>query len=138
MPQVVDDLRPHALGFADYDCIGVARHFVGNERGVEAAHHHRYAARAVLTGDLVRARRGVRLDRNGHGVGRLIERNGLHSIVVEGEVDVGRREGGEVGHRERLHLPGADVALAGAMSDGGMDEGEFHAALRNARCQSQL
>ena len=77
--------------------------------------------RAVFAGDLVGAPRGVGLDADRDEVGRLVERDLLHPIVVEAHVDVRRRQPGDRRGRQRLHLPGADVALPGAPADARMD-----------------
>ncbi len=129
MARVVDDLGPDVLRLAEHHAFGIARHFVGRQRGVKAAHHHRHAALPVLAGDLVGALGGVGLDGNGHEIRRFVERNRLHAIVVKADVDVGRRQAHQHRDRQRLHLPGAHVAHARAAADGRVDERQSHRAI---------
>jgi hypothetical protein len=123
---VVEDLGPQPLGLAHHHRLGIARDLVGLERGVEAAHHHRHAAAAVLARDLVGALGGVGLDAHGDEVGGLVERDRLHAVVVEADLDLLGREAGDQGRGQRLHLPTADVALARDAADAGMNERESH------------
>ena len=66
--------------------------FIRNERGVHSAHHHRHTARPVLARDLIGASGRVGLDADGNQIGRLVERDGLESVVVEADLDVAQRE----------------------------------------------
>jgi hypothetical protein len=136
--RVVDDFGPDVLGLAQHHAFGVARDFVGRQRGVESAHHHGHAAPAVFTGDLVGALGGVGFDGNGHEIRGLVEGNLFHAIVVEADVHVGRRQSHEHGDGQRLHLPGAHVVDAFAAPDGGMDERQPHAGASLPTGKSQL
>ena len=62
---------------------------------MEAAHHDRHAAAPVFAGDLVGALCGVGLDADRDEIGRLVEGNRLHAVVVEAHLDIARREAGE-------------------------------------------
>ena len=101
---------------------------------MEAAHDDRHAAPAVLAGDLVGALRGVRLDADRDEIGGLVVRDGLHPIVVEAHLDVGRREAGDRRRRQRLHLPGADVTLSRPAPDARMDERQSHGITNESGC----
>ncbi len=103
---------------------------VRQERDVVAAHDHRYAARPKLPSDLVRAQCRERLDAKGHQVGRVVEGNLLDAVVVEAHLDVGRRQSGEQRHRQRLHLPGADVGRVFLAADRRIDQSDTHGCRR--------
>jgi hypothetical protein len=124
--RVVDDLRPELLRFAADDGFRVTCHFVRAKRRVEAAHHDRHAPLAVFGGDLVGAPGGVSLDTQRDQIAWLVERNGLHPVVVKTHLDVFGRQAGHRRGGQRLHLPGADVALARSAPDAGMDDGQTH------------
>ena len=93
-----------------------SRHFVRAERRVKAAHHDRHAAAAVFAGDLVRALGGVRLDADRDEVGRLVEGDRLHPVVVEADVDVGRRQPGD--RSRRAAAPSATCGCTSAPAGG--------------------
>ena len=60
--QIVQQPRPGLPGLSDDDGLGVLRHFLGAERGVNPAHRHRHAAPPVFARDLISAARGIGLD----------------------------------------------------------------------------
>ena len=127
MARVVEHARPEQLGLADDHGLGMLRDLVGAQRGVKTAHHDRHAAPPVFGRDLVGALGGVGLDADGDEIGGRVERDRLHAIVVEAELDVFWREAGERRGGQRLHLPGADVGAVAAMAaDARMDECDFH------------
>ncbi len=106
---------------------------------MEPAHHHGHAAAAVLAGDLIGTLGGVGLDRDGHEIGRPVERDRFHAVVVERDLDVLRGERGEHGDRQRLHLPRAHIVDARLAPDRGMHQGQaHHAASRKPIGQSQV
>src|SRR4029453_684241 len=131
MTEIVDQPRPEAFRLTDDHAFRVLGDFVRAERGMEAAHHHRYAPPSILAGDLVGALRRVGLDADCHQIRGLVERDLLHAIVVEADVHVARRETRDRRRRQGLHLPGPDVALALATPDARVDERESHRRLLN-------
>jgi hypothetical protein len=95
---------------------------------VETAHDHRHAAAAEFAGDLIGPLGRIGLDRDGDEIGRPVERNLLHPVIMEGDSDVLRRQCRQQGDRQRLHLPGAHVVDAGAPPDRRMYQRQAHQA----------
>src|SRR5947199_10547992 len=126
---VIERSWPQFLRFASHDCFGVSRYFLRTEAGMKAAHHHWHAASPIFAGDLVGPFCGVGLDAHRHKIGRFIERDRLHPLVIETHVHIARSQSGEGCGGQRLHLPGADVTLVTAPPPNAwMDERELHAA----------
>ena len=93
---------------------------------MEPAHHHWHTPLAIFRRDLVRPLGGVRLDADRHQIGRLVERNLFHPVVVKFHVHVRRREPRDRRRRQRFHLPRADIFLPRPPADAGMDDRQFH------------
>ncbi len=123
---VVEQLRPDRLGIADDDGVRLALRFLRQQRDVIAAEYNGHAAGTEGAGDLVGAQGREGLDADGDKVGRLVEGDVLHTVVVKTHLDIGRRQTGEQRHRQRLHLPGAHVGLVFLAADRRIDEGEAH------------
>ena len=121
---------PRSLGVTDDDGVGVPQRLLGEKRRVVAAHHHRNAACAIVVGDGVGAARGEGLDAERGEVGRVVFRQRLGLLVVEGDVP-SRRARGEDAHGQRRHgVGGAIVAEVGADEGEPGTSGAPHPALR--------
>ena len=128
MAQVVQHFGPHRFGFAGDDALAEAGRLLRHQRRVETAQHHRHAAPAVFAGDFVGAPRRVGFHRQSDGIGGLVEGNALHAVVVEAQFDVRRRQSGQGGDGQRLHLPGAQIPAPGPVAHGRLDQGQPHTA----------
>ncbi len=98
--EVVEELWPRVLGFADDDGVGVMRRFLGEDRGVHTTQDDGLAPLAELRGHLVAAR-----DIRGHGadtddVAVLIEIEILEVLFDERDVVPVWRQGSDDVQRE--------------------------------------
>ena len=91
VPGIINDPRPKHLGFPADDGFGVSRDFLWAERGVKSPHDHRHFAFAKFCGDLIRAFGGVSFHADRNEVGRFIERDHFHPVVVKTNFNILRR-----------------------------------------------
>ena len=127
VPGIVEDAGPEFFGFTGHHRLGVAADFVRAEAGMKASHDDRHAAPPVLAGDLVGAFGGVGLHAQRDEVGRFVEGDGFHPIIVETRGHVARGQPGQGRGGQRFHLPGAHVAtITPPTADTRMDNGQFH------------
>jgi hypothetical protein len=128
--RVLEQAAPHALRVPRDDGVRVLERLVGQMRRMIAAHDDLPAAAPELGGDRVRAARGVRLDGDRHEVGRRVVVDQLEPVVEQFALVRRRREPGEHGDRQGLHLPRADVAPSRLLADRRVDERDLlHAAV---------
>jgi len=97
---------------------GVRRILDGYGRG--------HTALPVAAGNLVGAFGGVGFYRNGHHIGGRIVVDSLHAVIKKADMHVRRRQARQGGNGQRLHLPAANVRLAGAMPNGRVNQGQSH------------
>ena len=126
MTRVVNHARPKLFGFAADNGFSMSRDFIRAVRGMKPAHDDRHAAFAKFGCDLIGAFCRVGLDADSDEVGRLVERNRFHPVIVKTDFNVARRQSGESSGRQRLHLPGADVFLSRLSTNAGMDDRQAH------------
>jgi len=98
--EVIDDLRPDELPFADHQRVGVAQGIRRHGGDVRSAQNDAPAAGAQLPGQpiRVRRRRGVTGDRNQICV--AVQVDGLNDLVGVVQLHARRRVGCEQGHCE--------------------------------------
>ena len=123
---VIHDLCPNGLGLAGDDRIAKAHGFFGHQGGMKAAQYHGHTALPVAAGNLVGAFGGVGFYRNGHHIGGRIVVDSLHAVIKKADMHVRRRQARQGGNGQRLHLPAANVRLAGAMPNGRVNQGQSH------------
>jgi hypothetical protein len=123
--EVVEELRPRVLGFADHDRVGVTRRFLGQNRGVNATEDDGLAPFTELGRHLVAAS-----DIRGHGadaddVARLIEIEVLEVLFDELDLVPIRCQGGDDVQRELRQPKSIGSSLVPLAS--GRDQEKSHA-----------
>ena len=129
-PEVADHLVPDRFRLADHDRFGVLFDLFGKQGRMEAAHDDGDVALSVFAGDLVRPFRRIGLHRNCYRVGRFVEGDLLHPVVVEADRHVSGRQARDRRGGQRFHLPRTDVTLVPDMADGGVDDRQVQGAHR--------
>ena len=133
VPDVVNNVFPLPLGFANDDCISVHRGFFRAQRGMESAQHDLDAPLTVFRCDLVSAPCRVGFDADCDDVGRFVKRNGFQPVVIKAYVHVVGCQSRNSGRRQRFHLPAAYVFLVACpASDTRVNERQAQAFLRAA------
>ena len=94
MSRVVNHARPKFFGFTADDGFSMLRDFIRAERGMKPTHDDRHAAFAKFGRDLKGAFCRVGLNADSDKVGRLVERNRFHPVIVKTDFNVTRRQPG--------------------------------------------
>lgn len=102
--EVAQQLRPAFFRVADHRRIGVLHHFLGHERGVDAADDDGDPARAEVRRQLVRAGRGSGDRADADQVGLRIRIDVVDSLIHQHDlrIELRRNERRERRQRERL------------------------------------
>ena len=81
-----NDLRPHLLGLARHNRIGMKQSLFRHDRGVHAAQDHGYMIFPVVIRNFVGAIRPEYLVRNPHKIGTVVQADLLDPFVLDGDV----------------------------------------------------
>ena len=112
--KIGDHAWPVIFRFSRDDCVAVLQGLLGAIGRMHSAQDHCHAAFLELGGDLIGARSITGHDRDADHVGRILEINVAHGLVLDLDVPVFGRVGGDdgkaqLGKPDSLSFTGAEV-----------------------------
>ena len=93
---------------------------------MHTAQNDRHTALPKFRGDLISPPRGIGFDGDDNKIGGFIVRNRLHPVIVQNDVDIGRRQTAEHAQHQGLHATFVDIQAVLSAANRRFDQDQSH------------